>query len=69
MTQLTHFADGGTQAYGPAWSPDGRRIVWHKVGPRVNQLFIVDARGRNQRQLTHMLGDANPSSANWGVAR
>jgi Tol biopolymer transport system component len=68
MTRLTRFSGGATQALGPAWSPDGKKIVWHKVSPQLNQLFVIDSRGASQRQLTHMRGDANPGHADWGTA-
>jgi Tol biopolymer transport system component len=68
MTQLTHFSGGKTQAFGPAWSPDGRKIVWHKIGPQVNQLFVMDSRGGSRRQLTHMPGDSKLSHPDWGTA-
>ena len=68
ITQLTHFTDGATQALGPAWSPDGKKIVWHKVSPQLNQLFVTNSRGGNQRQLTHMRSDTNPGHADWGTA-
>jgi Tol biopolymer transport system component len=66
MTQLTHFTGGTTHGFGPAWSPDGGQIVWHKLGPQVNQLFVMDKDGRNQRQLTHMPGNAKISHPDWG---
>ena len=56
MTQLTHFRGGSTHGFGPAWSPDGSRIVWHKIAPGLDQLFVMDASGRGQRQLTRMPG-------------
>jgi TolB protein len=68
MTPLTHFAGGATQALGPSWSPDGTKIVWHKVGPKVNQLFVMDAHGGHLRKLTNLPRDANPSHADWGTA-
>jgi Tol biopolymer transport system component len=68
MTPLTHFKGGIVQALGPAWSPDGKRIVWHKVDPKVNQLFTMDAHGGHVRKLTSMPGDASPSHADWGTA-
>ena len=66
LRQLTRFSGGGTQAFGPAWSPDGRLIVWHKISQRVDQLFVMNARGREQRQLTRLAGDARVSHAAWG---
>jgi TolB protein len=69
MTQLTHFGGGKTHAFGPAWSPDGTKIVWHKIGPRLDQLFVMDAGGANHRQLTHLPGNARPSHPDWGAGR
>jgi Tol biopolymer transport system component len=68
MTQLTHFSGGKTQGFGPSWSPDGRKIVWHKIGPALNQLFVMDGDGGNQRQLTHMPGNPKVSHPDWGTA-
>lgn len=66
MTQLTHFRGGAIHGFGPAWSPDGRQIVWHKLGPDVNQLFVMDSSGHDQRQLTHMPGNPKISHPDWG---
>lgn len=68
MTALTHYAGGATQALGPSWSPDGKKIVWHKVSSKVNQLFLMDAHGGHLRKLTNFPLDANPSRADWGTA-
>ena len=68
MTALTHFTGGDVQALGPSWSPDGTKIVWHKITPKVNQLFVMDARGGHLRKLTNLPRDANPSRADWGTA-
>jgi TolB protein len=68
MTPLTHFTGGDVQALGPAWSPDGTNIVWHKVTPTVNELFVMDAQGGHLRKLTHFPLDANPSHSDWGTA-
>ena len=69
MTRLTHFSGGKTHAFGPAWSPDGSKIVWHKIAPRLDQLFVMDADGGNHRQLTHLPGNPRPSHPAWGVRR
>ena len=39
----------------PAWSPDGQRIAFvaQRVGFFWDQIFIMDADGQNQRQLTY----------------
>jgi Tol biopolymer transport system component len=67
MAQLTHLSGGQVHAFGPAWSPDGTQLVFHKVGPTVNDLFLLDAIGGNQRRLTH-LRKMNPNRADWGTA-
>jgi Tol biopolymer transport system component len=72
LVQLTHFTDGQTQGRVGAWSPDGKWIVWHRRGvdpngPGANQLFIMNTRGGEVRQLTHLPHGANPQHANWGT--
>ena len=41
----------------PRWSPDGTQIAFHrfldKKNTQIYQLFIMDADGTNQQQLTH----------------
>lgn len=51
-------------AFGPDWSPDGRRLVFIRRG----DLFLADADGRNQRQLTRNPdhADAEPQWAPSG---
>jgi Tol biopolymer transport system component len=68
MTPLTHFTGGDAQALGPSWSPDGTKILWHKISPTTNQLFVMDAHGDHLRKLTNFPLDANPSHADWGTA-
>jgi len=39
--------------YDPAWSPDGKRIVYISGhGYQTHELFIMDSDGKNKRQLT-----------------
>lgn len=48
---------------GPTWSPDGRRIVFSGLKNGVTDLYMIDADGRNLRQLTDdVYGDLQP---NW----
>jgi dipeptidyl aminopeptidase/acylaminoacyl peptidase len=37
----------------PAWSPDGRRIAFYRPGRR-GQVWLMDANGSHQHQLTHL---------------
>lgn len=51
--------DGGLAA----WSPDGKRILYQKDVDGVKQLFVMNADGSNQKQLTR--GPALHVSGNW----
>ncbi len=68
----------------PAWSPDGRRILYQLESGDVKQLFVVNADGSGKRQLTsgasmHVDGqwssDGNyifyrsPESGSWAIWR
>jgi Tol biopolymer transport system component len=43
----------GNTSYEAAWSPDGSRVAFYYDIGGAHQLFVVDADGRNLRQLTH----------------
>jgi TolB protein len=66
LTQLTRnsFLDAT-----PTWSPDGQKIVFHRnvSGPRTTQLFVMNAGGTEETQLTFPPG-INLLAA-WGVVR
>lgn len=47
----------------PAWSPDGRSVVFMSYAAGHAQLFVVDAGGRRVRRLTH--DSASDYSAQW----
>ena len=49
----------------PAWSPDGTQIAFARdmdvrVGPQIYKIFIMDADGRNEQQLSLGDSDYNP---------
>lgn len=47
---------------GPTWSPDGRRLVFSGLANGMTDLYMIDADGRNLRQLTDdVYGDLQPS--------
>lgn len=54
------FLNGGYNqiiptAYGPMWSQDGSMILYRKpIGPGVNDIFVSNADGSNQRNVTNV---------------
>jgi Tol biopolymer transport system component len=47
---------------GPTWSPDGRRLVFSGLANGKTDLYMIDADGRNLRQLTDdVYGDLQPA--------
>src|SRR5207247_8562725 len=59
----------GGDDFMPAWSPDGRRIVFERRSASRNSfnLFLVDADGKHERQLTHGQGFAGTTT--WSPDR
>jgi TIR domain/WD40-like Beta Propeller Repeat len=52
VRQVT-FGDAGP-GNDPSWSPDGRTIAYtHSTGDGISDIWLIDADGRNARQLTH----------------
>jgi TolB protein len=54
--------------FAPRWSPDGRRILFlssrDDLGHRETDLFVMDADGSGQRNLTHTPG-VSEQAASW----
>lgn len=55
-------AEGQDSYESPSYSPDGRRIAFTLVRGRESQVWVMDADGRNWRQLTH---EGNNSAPDW----
>jgi Tol biopolymer transport system component len=64
QTQLTSNSVGDLS---PSWSPDGRKIVFHRPGPGGSELWVMNLDGTAQTQLTNTPGIN--LLANWGVLR
>jgi tol-pal system beta propeller repeat protein TolB len=62
LTRLTHMtepAHGAVGAVNPAWSPDGRQVVFNSLLTR--DIYIINADGTGLAPLTfHPANDANP---------
>jgi TolB protein len=70
VRQLTHLTGGDLNAFADDWSPDGKKILYHlsgtlRDGRHVDQLFIIDTDGKNNRQLTHLPNGSIPSHGDW----
>jgi Tol biopolymer transport system component len=51
-TGLVQLTTGPANEVNPAWSPDGNRIVFTSDSTGVGQVWVMDASGANQTQLT-----------------
>ena len=54
---VTHSGRGGTRS--PAFSPDGKRVVYAFAETGPQQLWAVDTDGKNKKQLTECSGISN----------
>jgi Tol biopolymer transport system component len=71
LAQVTHNEAGLVNSHNPAWSPDGKSIVFEQdpaTGPfGYGDIFTMDADGSDIRQVTtSTLFDYRP---HWGTAR
>jgi TolB protein len=62
VTEVTHEDNANGFVY-PAWSPDGKKIVYAHPAAGGLELFVVDSDGRNNKQLTNE--GAQNSYATW----
>jgi len=68
LRKVTHYTGGTKRGFVNDWSPDGRQIVYHLIGDKVNDLYVVNADGTNTHALTHLGPQANPRHSAWGTA-
>lgn len=62
----TPLATGIAAGSGPAWSPDGRRLAVVKVAPTTTAIWVINADGTHQIQLTDLEGlDARELVVTW----
>src|SRR5918994_1775101 len=58
------LTENGEEERGPAWSPDGDRILFHRTVAMAAQLFVINKNGTGLQQLTYPPG--LNLLANWG---
>ena len=65
LRKLTDGRPGVRFNFFASWSPDGTRIVYNHVGPRVDDVFTMNRRGEERRRITHTreVFEINPD---WG---
>ncbi len=62
--QSARRLDSGLEAMvGPSWSPDGKRLVFSGAQGGFTNVYMIDADGRNLRQLT--TGDFSAMMPSW----
>jgi eukaryotic-like serine/threonine-protein kinase len=59
LRRVTHVGKRLFDSINPAWSPDGRRIVFQSSA----RIFVMDANGKRLRQLT--IGKVNDGAPAW----
>lgn len=69
VRRLTHTRfpvnNGGGEAGGPVFSPDGRKIAFTRNGKNFTDIFTMNADGSHVRRLTRTTGGRRSDGANW----
>ena len=63
----TQITNNSTLDGTPTWSPDGSKIVFHRIIGGLNQVFVMNPDGSGQTQLTTPPG--HNLFALWGELR
>jgi TolB protein len=53
----------------PSWSPDGKQILFSTGRSGRNELWVMDAEGKNQRKVSNMEAYPYPGRATWQPVR
>jgi Tol biopolymer transport system component len=61
-SQLRRLTNGAAPDFDPAWSPDGKQIVFRSQRTGSSQIYVMKADGTDQRNISRTLED------NWGPA-
>jgi Tol biopolymer transport system component len=65
--ETRRLTDDGAQDWDPAFTPDGKHLLWSSNRSGIFEIWIAEADGRNARQLTHDGKDAeNPTATRDG---
>ncbi len=51
-SDVRYLRSAGVHAGSPAWSPDGKRIVFQRAGPGYPDIYVMRANGSGVRRLT-----------------